>query len=369
MIIPRWSWLLAVAGASAGTGAMVTRQLTRRQLQPLHTQVTALETFGQTHLHLAPPAPVSADLASAYPTLTTLESKLRHILAQMGGQMEQLNLRHQQEQKQQTLFNALSFRIRQTPQTQVLFQTAVTGAQQILGCDRVVIYRFNRDWSGTVVAESVSPGFVTLLQEWIDDSCFTQDTDPYAKAYQEGRIRAINDIYTEPNLSPCYLQMLEQYQVRANLVVPIRDNHQLTGFLIAQTCAKPRQWQPEDLSFLSHLATELEYKLDYLNYIQAQEAAAQRSWLFNEIAFRARQFLNLDDIFQTTVQGTREILKADRVLIYRFNPTWVGTMVAESVGPEFVQVLDENIDDPCFRGRYVELYREGRVRAINDIYH
>jgi methyl-accepting chemotaxis protein PixJ len=287
------------------------------------------------------------------------------------SQLEQLTLKLQtfaQQQEKTTqhrqLFSSLAFRLRATPTLDILYQTTVQGAKEILGVDRVVIYRFNPDWTGTMVAEAVNPEYPQVLNETIGDPCFRQKS---ALQYQNGRIRGINDIYTEVGLTDCHVRLLEKYRVRANLVVPIRHDQGLFGLLIAHQCSGARIWQKTDIDFLSQLATEVEYGLDYISFYVRQQTEAQKAWFFGDIAFRARQSSNISELFQLIVGGARQILKTDRVLIYRFNPDYSGTMVAESVAAGFPKVLDETIDDPCFRGSYIDLYKNGRVRAINNI--
>lgn len=279
-------------------------------------------------------------------------------------QLQNLSQQEERLTRQRQLFSSISFRTRQSPNLELLLETTVQGAREILETDRISIYRFNPDWTGTIIAESVDPEFPKALNETIGDPCFRQR---HAVQYLNGRIRAINDIYTEPGLTDCHIRILEKYRVRANLVVPIRQDKGLFGLMIAHQCSGARNWQKSDVDFLAQLATEFEYSLDYISFVYRQQTETQRAWFFGDIAFRARQSLNLDEVLQTTVQGAREILKTDRVLVYRFNHDWSGTMIAESVATGFPQVLAEKIDDPCFRGRYVDLYQNGRVRAINNI--
>ncbi|MDJ0597740.1 MAG: GAF domain-containing protein [Crocosphaera sp.] len=272
----------------------------------------------------------------------------------------------ERQTRQRQLFSSIAFRTRQTPQRDVLFNSTVEGAREILEADRVVVYKFNPDWSGTMIAESVGKEFPTVLSETIVDPCFEKRN---AAQYQEGRVRAINDIYNEPGLTDCHIKLLDKYKVKANLVVPLRKNEKLYGLLIAHHCQDTHMWQSWEIDFLSQLATEVEYSLDYVDFVNQQQAGTERAWFFGEIAFRTRQSMNLQEIFQTTVRGTRKILKSDRVLIYQFHPDWSGTMVAESVADGFPKVLDQTIDDPCFRNQYIEAYQKGRVSAINDIYN
>lgn len=324
--------------------------ITRKALRPLESVNAVMNQLGQGKL--------GADTEGN--ELFQLEEKLK----QLSQQLQNLSKQQSRQTQQRQLLSNLSFRTRQIPKLDVLFETTVEGARQFLNVDRVVVYKFNADWSGTMVAESVVTGIPQVLNETIGDPCFRQR---YTLQYQNGRIRAINDIYKEPGLTDCYIRLLEQYRVRANLVVPIRQDEQLYGLLIAHQCFGPRIWSQADIDFMTQLAAEFEYSLEYITSFNQQETAAQRAWFFGEIAFRARQSHDLQDVFQVVVQGARQHLQTDRVLIYRFNPDWSGTMIAESVIADFPHVLDEKIDDPCFRGRYVELYRNGRVRAINNI--
>ena len=349
-----WTVLGLGSGITAFLAGTIATLIVKRVMGQIQKAIATVNQLGQGELNLPLKDQKGDDL-------TFLQEQLH----QLSQQLKTLFQKQSKITQQRQLFSSIAFRTRQSPKEEVLFQTTVQGARQILEVDRVVIYRFNPDWTGTMVAESIVPGFPKVLNETIGDPCFRQRN---AVQYQNGRIRAINDIYQEPGLTDCHIRLLEQYRVRANLVVPIRKDEQLVGLLIAHQCSGPRNWNKSDIDFLSQLATEIEYGLDYISFINGQQAAAERAWFFGDIAFRARQSLNQEDIFKTTVQGARQILQADRVVVYHFNPDWSGTTVAESVGSGWTKVLDEKIDDPCFRGRYIELYRNGRVRAINDIY-
>lgn len=220
---------------------------------------------------------------------------------------------HKTLSRQRQLIKAIVSRAREVPHQEILFKGCVEGVKELLDVERVVIYQFNPDWSGQIVAESVTEGFKKAMNDEIQDPCFKR-------------------IYTEQ-------------------------------------CTKFRHWQKKsEIDFFSQLVTEVVYALDCINFIHQQETNGKKAWLFGDIAFRARQSLNLGDMFKTTVQGARQMLETDRVVVYQFNPDWSGTMIAESVATGFTSVLQETIDDPCFRGRYVELYRNGRIRAINNIY-
>ncbi len=96
--------------------------------------------------------------------------------------------------------------------------------------------------------------------------------------------------------------------------------------------------------------------------------AQARERLFAAIALRIHQSLELNEILNTTVTEVRQFLETDRVVIYRFNPDWSGQIVVESVGADFPAVLDTSINDSCFGKEYAQLYQQGRVRALPNIY-
>ncbi|KYC38529.1 chemotaxis protein [Scytonema hofmannii PCC 7110] len=103
--------------------------------------------------------------------------------------------------------------------------------------------------------------------------------------------------------------------------------------------------------------------------VKQQELDTERAKSLAEITLRTRRSLNMEDIYKTAVREVRQAIKTDRVLIYHFNPeTLDGDVVAESVTAGLPRMLGVQIDDPCFRERHVETYKDGRVRAISNIY-
>jgi methyl-accepting chemotaxis protein PixJ len=100
-----------------------------------------------------------------------------------------------------------------------------------------------------------------------------------------------------------------------------------------------------------------------------QESATAAAQTFTDITLRIRRSLNLDDILKTAVREVRKAIHTERVVIYRFNPDFSGTVVAESVVPGWTQALNATIYDPCFKEQHIKSYKNGRVRGINDIYH
>lgn len=159
------------------------------------------------------------------------EGRLTHYIGIQTDVTEAVEARKRQNRQlqEEQLLSGVTQRIRQDLDLTTVLSTAVNEVRQLLQTDRVVVYRFNPDWSGMVVAESVGEAWDVSLDVTIEDTCFQISR---ARDYQEGRISAISDIETAP-LSECHRELLRRFQVRANLVLPISDHGRLWGLLIA----------------------------------------------------------------------------------------------------------------------------------------
>ncbi|MDZ8110003.1 MAG: GAF domain-containing protein [Nostoc sp. DedQUE12a] len=262
------------------------------------------------------------------------------------------------------LFIEITRRIRQSLNEEDVLKTTVEEVRKIVGSDRVLVYSFNADWSGIIIAESVVPGYPKVLRSEIEDPCFSKG---YVQKYQSGRVQATNDIY-QAGLTDCHINLLESFAVKANLVAPIIKDQQLFGLLIAHQCSRPRNWQQSEIDLFSQIAMQVGFALDHARLLQRIEAEAVQSQLLADIIRSIRQSLNEEDVLKTTVEEVRKLLSADRVLVYSFNANWSGTVIAESVVLTYPKILRAEIQDLSFGQAYVEDYQSGRVLAINNIY-
>ncbi|MDZ8259068.1 GAF domain-containing protein [Nostoc sp. ChiQUE01b] len=254
--------------------------------------------------------------------------------------------------------------IRQSLNEEDVLKTTVEEVRKALSTDRVMVYSFDANWSGIVIAESVVLTYPKVLQAEIQDICFGQG---YVEEYQSGRVLAINNIY-EAGLADCHINLLESFAVKANLVAPIIKDKELFGLLIAHQCSRPRDWQQAEIDLFGQIAMQVGFALDHARLLQRIEAERMRSQLLVDIIRSIRQSLKEEDIIKTTVEEVRKALSTDRVLVYSFYANWFGIIIAESVLPGYPKVLRSKIHDPCFTQGYIEKYQSGRVVAINNIY-
>ncbi|AFZ58647.1 response regulator [Anabaena cylindrica FACHB-243] len=191
----------------------------------------------------------------------------------------------QQQYKRVLLLKQITEEIRQSLQSEKILQTTVTEVQRILQCDRVVIFQVNPDGNGKVVQEAVVPGWSVTLNQDINDPCLK---DGYFDFYRHGRMTVISDI-EKAGFQPCHVEFLQQFQVKANLVVPILVREDLWGLLIAHQCDRPRQWTELELDLLKHLADQMGIALTQAQLLTQETHQANLLALQNEELNLAKQ--------------------------------------------------------------------------------
>ncbi|RMF23246.1 MAG: GAF domain-containing protein [Cyanobacteria bacterium J083] len=176
------------------------------------------------------------------------------------------------EVQKASLLKDITFAVASTNDTSEIINEVVQKSRSILDVDRVVYYEFDASWSGTFTAESVVPGYPQVLGQALADPCFAEK---YIKKYEEGRVVAINDIYAA-NLTPCHVEQLAQFDIKANLVTPVLQDGKLTALLIAHQCRGTHQWTREEIELLNQIANQLTLALDRKSLNRKQQEAEEK---------------------------------------------------------------------------------------------
>lgn len=179
-----------------------------------------------------------------------------------------------------------------------IFKLTTQETRQALHCDRLIIYQFNPDWTGQILAESVGSGWVSLLTEpnqngviendhlqrdrsilrdWlqgeqgdiVEIDSFFQETqgEKYTGRHE---FSAIDDIYTQ-DFAECYIKTLEKYQAKAYAIVPIFLEEQLWGLLGAYQNDQARAWLDSEIDLMQQIATQLAVALQQAEYVHQLE--------------------------------------------------------------------------------------------------
>lgn len=303
-------------------------------------------------------------------------------LKQLQAQSTQLITAAQREKA----VSKINTKILQSLDEAALFRTTTQEVRLLLKCDRVAIYRFESDWSGTFIAESVAKGWVQMVGPDIR----TVWADSYLQETQGGRYRhkesfAVDDIHTIGH-SPCHVEILEQFEIRAYLLVPIFIKDQLWGILGAYQNTGPRNWEEAEIVALDQIGLQVSAALQLVNYVeQVQQQSQQLSKLVeretnfinlvyktgNRITERLQQGnLNTNSLFRTTIQELRQLLKADRVAIYQFHPDWSGEFVIEDVNNAYMKLMGTEaaqIADPILQETKGGQYSKNEASVVSDI--
>ncbi len=277
--------------------------------------------------------------------------KIKNLVMQLKKKSK---LEVSQVAKQKALFAVIT-KIRESLDLDSIFKSTASEVRQLLNADRVGMYRFDENSNyicGEFVSEDVLSPYTSALAARISDKCFAETQSVY---YAKGKIWACEDIY-KAKLQDCHIAILSRFDVRANLVVPLLKKDRLWGLLCIHQCRSPRKWQASEKEFVSQIATHLGIALqqaEQMNQLQLQsqnltvavKKAVKREKAVATIIDKIRRSLDINTIFQTTTLEVRQLLKADRVAIYRFNEDWSGKFEVESVGQGWVSLCKKQLEN------------------------
>mgnify|MGYP002778034041 CR=1 FL=1 len=220
--------------------------------------------------------------------LRELAALRQHLVElESAAQQQQIAEVLQQQTQRELLVAKIAQRIRQSLQLETVLNSTVVEVRQLLQADRVFIYRFEPDWGGVAIVESVAPEWKSIVGSRLKDPSFAPT---FVQLYKQGRVQATADIYAG-ELTDCYVEFLAQFQVRADLVVPILQAEELWGLLVVNQCAAPRQWQQWEIELLRQLATQLAIALQQAELYQRLQSELEERQRAEQELKRQQQLL------------------------------------------------------------------------------
>jgi GAF domain-containing protein/anti-sigma regulatory factor (Ser/Thr protein kinase) len=270
--------------------------------------------------------------------------------------------------ERERLLGAIALRIRQSLDLDSIINQTVEEVRLFLQTDRVLVYRFESDWSGLMIAESAVAPLAAVIGSKIDDSCITEQ---HIEQFRQGQIQVIEDIESE-ELTLYYVNFLKNFDVKANLVVPIIAEEKLWGLLIVQHCKHARQWESSEIELLKHLANhvgiavqqaELYQQVQSLNtYLEKKvksrtaklEKAVKFEALIRRVTEKIRDSLDEAQILEKVTQELGEILDIERCKIELYdNSQTLATIVYEYTSTQPIcRGITKQVAD------YPELYQQ-----------
>ncbi|BAU67050.1 methyl-accepting chemotaxis sensory transducer with phytochrome sensor [Stanieria sp. NIES-3757] len=282
--------------------------------------------------------------------------------------------------------NKVLEKIRNCSELSTIFKTVTQEVIKLLKADRTVIYQFNSDWSGKVVAESVGSGWVSLLVEQNNDEPDSFLRDTQGGEYVRGqKFSAVEDIYSQ-DFSSCYVELLEKYQAKAYLIVPIFQGGKLWGLFASYQNSSSRHWHQSEIDLMMQIGNQLAVALQQAQLLEKihkhdhelaqsnerETAIVQFSArLVSRLAELAGESTDTNTILNFAASELRQVLKLDRVGVFRFYPDWTGEFIVESVGSNWLKLVGTELAQ--VRDTYLQETQGGRyVRRetlmVKDIY-
>ncbi|PZV26572.1 MAG: hypothetical protein DCF12_09135 [Snowella sp.] len=242
-----------------------------------------------------------------------------------------------------------------------IFQYTVDELRRLLQCDRVVLYQFQPDGSGKITTESVIDPTFSLLGKEIKDNCFTENYD-WKEFFRQGKISSTEDIFVTSHSSSCYQEFLEQIQVRAKLSVPILQDGELWGLVIAHQCQNARSWSKAETELLHQITIQLGLAIQtvVLNE-QAEKEREERQKIKNIISEISTVLANEvgENCLQTLVKYLGRILEIDYVCLAEIKSLEKARTLVVSYQQQIIDNFEIDIThQPCsqmFKGEYNEV--------------
>ena len=335
--------------------------------------------FDDPHQALALVSAIKADLKhagyltqpDAYEKILQLEKLAQHLPTELKPHLSMATEQHLKHERQ--WLSTLANQMRQATDQDALLRLTVTEVGQHLQVDRALIYQFHTDTQGTVVAELMAGGYTPALGETLPAIAFGAEN---RQDYQQQQVIALEHVYQKAP-TPYQLQLLQKFQVKASLSLPIFIEGQVWGLLVVQHCSTlSRRWQEAEIHLLYQVVTELttvlqpwEFQAQIQKQAEAAAKEAQAERAVNLVIEKIRKSLDIDTILATTAQEVRKLLDIERITIYKFRPDYFGDFVVESETGGWPKLVGSGWEDPYLQENEGGRFRHNEPLVVNDVYN
>lgn len=256
--------LVAATGGIAVLAAVLAILIAQRATRPLIDATAAVVELGKGNLD------------------TRLAVRGQDEMAQLGGNINlmagqlQTFLALQETQARRSQILAEISRSTEVSELDAPLSRFIAEVRQELNCDRVVIYRFVFDASGSsqgvIVAESGLANFSSAKNAGLSDACIPKET---LEAYKQGKVVQFRDVLNA-GFAPAHVELMRKLQIKSNLIVPVLRGGELDGLLIAHSCSQIREWQEPEIKLMKSYATDIGVALGGLATVEQQRFVAQQ---------------------------------------------------------------------------------------------
>ena len=202
---------------------------------------------------------------------------------------------HLQIERQNALANAIA-RIRESLELQEIFDSTTQELRQLLGADRIAIYRFYPDFSGEFVAESVARGHPPILKSiptspqsysrhiLLGGGATANSIQPMAarQNHYQPSPPTYRDLVDNPGTIPLSKQgksparILEDHGSPDSAIVPILQGEVLWGLLCASHGQERSTWNLNDIELLDRVSVNLSVALKQAELFHRTQEQARK---------------------------------------------------------------------------------------------
>ncbi|MEM9509174.1 MAG: GAF domain-containing protein [Cyanobacteria bacterium P01_E01_bin.35] len=232
-------------------------------------------------------------------------------------------------------------------QAKYLMEQKLGQIRAFLDADRVLVYGFNPDSSGEIIAESVDSMWKKASNSF-DNDCFITPDNCQARY-------VANDIYNK-NIAPCFIEQIESLEAKAYIIVPIKTGDRLVGMLGVYQNSGTRNWEESEIELVMEYAPKFVLPLEQTSNLRQLKFKAKQAELISEQDFLTSISQNAEQMMQSWLDKIRASMKIDRAMVFGFNPDWSGKVLVESMGAKWKpagSVLDYDFH---FKGGEFESY-------------
>ncbi|MGF1986995.1 MAG: GAF domain-containing protein [Nostoc sp. ZfuVER08] len=206
-------------------------------------------------------------------------AKTMNFIGRQVGQFIQRKQAEEELQRQNLrsqLFTEITLKIRQSLQIEEILEITVKEVQKILQTDRVLIYQLQPDESTTTVIEAVVSGLPAIKEQNTTAPYFQAEylQQYYLQQYRQGRVLGLANLDLL-ELEQKHLELMQQFGVKVNLVVPILVKEELRGLLIVHQCDYSHQWSNFETLLLRQIADQVGIAIAQAQLLEAETRQRQ----------------------------------------------------------------------------------------------
>lgn len=295
----------------------------------------------------------------------------------------QLYEQTQKQAQRERLVNQITTQTRQSFDLDLILSEAIAQLLDALEIDRCLLHLID-EWEDPRAARQSNESYrlasnsrVTLRRKNLFEVCrdpfepsieYFDPKGPITQWVVKHQKRVVISDVTQDDRIGSNNQEYQQAQIRSSLVVPVQAQGTLYAIIYLNQCSHVRYWSKNDQKLAQAVADQLAISIRQAHLYAQAHQQMERESLLRLISDQIRGTLDLKTILQTVVREVRQLLDADRVVIYQFVSGGEGGFVVEETIPEWNSIVTE-ARQADFARKYANLYAEGWVRATADIYN